>query len=281
MAIIQSLQDAGYDPYFYDIDGLRPTFEEVVAFFKEQQPDLIGISAVVSTAYAYTKRLALALKQVVPHATIVVGGNMAASAEILHRLSGIDICVVGEGERVVINIARYLEAHSGTHDYAALQEIKGITYLDEQDALKFTGYEPAIGKADLFNPDYGVLERFSSIENFIKDPLTRNDFRLDARSHEPHRAGMKMATVLTAKGCVARCTFCHRWDKGYRAFDAHKITHQIQELKERYNVGFIQFGDENFGSDKRQIEELIELITPLDILYQVTGVRAEPWTSRC
>lgn len=273
MAIIQSLQDAGYDPYFYDIDALRPSFEEVVEFFREQQPDLIGISAVVSTAYAYTKQLATSLKQAVPGATIIVGGNMAASAEILHRLAGIDLCVAGEGERVIVNIAKYVEANHGATDYAALQDIKGITYLDEHDHVHFTGYEVAIDKDDLFDPDYRVLERFSKIENFIQDPLSRNDFRLDPRSHEPHRAGMKMATVLTAKGCVARCTFCHRWDKGYRAFSAEKIVAQIKELKERYNVGFIQFGDENFGSDKRQIEELIDLMTPLDILYEVNGVR--------
>jgi hypothetical protein len=43
---------------------------------------------------------------------------------------------------------------------------------------------------------------------------------------------------------------------------------------DRYNVGYIQFGDENFGSDRRATEELIRLIKPLDILWEVAGVRA-------
>jgi hypothetical protein len=42
---------------------------------------------------------------------------------------------------------------------------------------------------------------------------------------------------------------------------------------EHYNVGFIQFGDENFGSDRRQLDELIGAIKPLDVLYKVGGVR--------
>ena len=45
MALIQSSRSADYDPYFYDIDGLRPTFEEVVEFFREQAPDVVGIRA--------------------------------------------------------------------------------------------------------------------------------------------------------------------------------------------------------------------------------------------
>ena len=85
MALMQSLRLRHYDPYFYDIDGLRPTFDEAVAFISEQKPDVLGISAVVSTAYAYTKRLATAVKEASPNTKIVVGGNLAASAELLHR----------------------------------------------------------------------------------------------------------------------------------------------------------------------------------------------------
>src|SRR5262245_41440347 len=98
LAVIQSLRTAGYDPYFYDIDGLRPSFEEVEKFFAAHQPDVVGISAVVSTAYAYTKKLTRMLRRVCPKARVILGGNLAASAEILHRLAGVDYCVSGEGE---------------------------------------------------------------------------------------------------------------------------------------------------------------------------------------
>jgi radical SAM superfamily enzyme YgiQ (UPF0313 family) len=73
---------------------------------------------------------------------------------------------------------------------------------------------------------------------------------------------------------VARCTFCHRWDKGFRQIPPAVMIGRIKYLMNRYNVGFIQFGDENFGSDRRATDELIRLIKPLDILWQVAGVRA-------
>jgi len=273
MALVQCLRLAGYDPYFYDIDGLRPTFEQVVQFFKEQAPDVVGISSVVSTAYAYTKKLALAIKDVSPQTRIVVGGNLAASAEILLRFCNVDACGAGEGERVIVNLVKYWEAHPSSDDYSELQRIKGIVYLDEKEEVVFTGYEVAIPAAEFLDPDYSVLEKYSRIENFITEPLERYDFAQDPRSYEPHRQGKKLATVITAKGCVARCTFCHRWDKGYRHWPVDDIANKIKYLIDRYNVGFIAFGDENFGSDRKKLDELIERIKPLNILYKVGGVR--------
>ena len=90
MAIMQSLRAAGYDPFLLDIDGKRPPFEEVEAFFTREQPDILGVSAVVSTAYAYTKKLVRMVRRVSPKTRIMLGGNLAASAEILHRLTGIE-----------------------------------------------------------------------------------------------------------------------------------------------------------------------------------------------
>jgi radical SAM superfamily enzyme YgiQ (UPF0313 family) len=272
LAVIQSLRSAGYDPYFFDIDGLRPSFDRVVEFFRKQQPEVVGISAVVSTAYEYTKRLSKVLKQIIPNVRIVVGGNLAASAEILHRLCGVDFCAIGEGEKVSVNLIEYLESHKRALDYSALKNIKGITYLHDGEMV-FTGYESPIPAEELFQPDFDILEKYSRVENFITDPFTRDDFAQDPRSYEPHRAGKKMATVVSAKGCVARCTFCHRWDKGFRQIPAETVIAKIKYLMDRYNVGFIQFGDENFGSDRKETDKLIELLKPLDILYEVAGVR--------
>ena len=251
MALMQSLRASGYDPYFYDIDGLRPTFEEVVAFFRERSPDVVGISAVVSTAYAYTKRLVLTIKEASPNTKIVVGGNLAASSEMLLRLCKVDVCGIGEGEWVFVNLVRYWSDHGESNDFSELRRIKGIAYLDGSDQMVFTGYDIAIAPTEFLDPDYSILEQFSKIENFITDPLERYDFAQDPRSHEAHREGKKLATVVTAKGCVARCTFCHRWDRGYRHWPVDRIVEIIQHLVSQYNVGFIAFGDENFGSDRK------------------------------
>lgn len=274
MALIQSLRATGYDPYFYDIDGLRPSFDDVVKFFTAYQPQVIGVSAVVSTAYAYTKRLCQTLRRLLPASLIVVGGNLAASAELLLRRCGVDCCGIGEGERTMVRLAQYYQEHAGRLDRQALGGIKNLAFLDEQGEMVFPGYDRAIPVEEFIDPDYSILEQFSCISNFITDPVSsRADFARDPRTYQPHRQGQKLATVVATKGCVARCTFCHRWDKGYRHLPPRRIIARMQQLRERYHVGFFHFGDENFGSDRRLLEELITLIKPMDILYVVAGVR--------
>ena len=274
LAIIRSLREAGYDPIFFDIDATRPTFAQVIDRFKKESPDLIGISAVVSTAYAYVKRLCRELKMVSPKSRIVLGGNLAASGELLHRLCGVDVCVIGEGERVMANLVRYYEGHREKEDFSQMEKIPGMTFLDGQGEMVFTGYEAALPADQLTDPDFSILEEHSRIENFIADPFSRWDFAQDPRSRQSHRVGKKMGTVTSTKGCVARCTFCHRWDKGFRAIPPQKVIGRIRYLMDRYNVGFIMFGDENFGSDLKSLDELITLLKPLDLLWQVGGVRA-------
>lgn len=278
LAVIQALRAAGYDPYFYDIDALRQPFDKVEAFFTEYQPDVLGISAVVSTAYEYTKRLIRMVRRVSPRTRIIVGGNLAASAEILHRLAGTDYCVSGEGELVAVNLMNYLkdrvERGLEGDDYDSLRTVKGVSFIDPNGDMVFTGLERRLEAHEFFDPDYEILEKYSDINLFISSPFGRPEFLADPRSYQPHRKGKKMATLITSKGCVARCTFCHRWDKGYRSIPVEKMMTQLKKLIARYNVGFVQIGDENFGSDRRQVEAFIEAIKPLDVLYEVAGVRS-------
>ena len=67
----------------------------------------------------------------------------------------------------------------------------------------------------------------------------------------------KTATIIVAKGCVARCTFCHRFEKGYRVNPNDKVIDHIKMLR-KYDVHQLDIGDENFGSYKEQTLELIK-----------------------
>ena len=70
---------------------------------------MVGISSVVSTAYAYTKYLTQLIKKVSPKTIVFVGGNLAASSEILHRKAKADYCVIGDGEIIVKNLIKTIK----------------------------------------------------------------------------------------------------------------------------------------------------------------------------
>jgi radical SAM superfamily enzyme YgiQ (UPF0313 family) len=277
MAIIQKLIRSGYpDTSLFDIDGLRPPYKDIIAHFQREHPDVVGISGVVSTSYEFIKQFIGTLHVILPETSVIVGGNVAANAEILLRLAKADYCVIGEGELTIVDLVNYLKKKGGRSqrdDYQALRTIPGLTFKDENDVAVFTGYRPNIPADGLYDLDYDILKRDTDINRYIIEPWFYVGFAYDPRSIEPQRKGKKLATIVSTKGCVAKCTFCHRWDKGIRFVGVDRIIERIKSLQQRYNVGFISFADENFGSDHKWVDELLDKITPLDVLWRVGGVR--------
>lgn len=261
---------------FYNIDGNRPSYAEVLAHIKERRPDVLGISAVVSTAYEYTKRLAVDVKKMLPDTLIVVGGNMAASAEILLRRASVDLCVLSEGEKVFLNVVRRAERTRVPTDYA---DIPGLALLGADGALVNTGYEETLAAEELYDIDWDDLDRSSDMGVFIYsafDELGESQaipFTYDGRAFEEHRRHKKVGRLVASKGCVARCTFCHRWDKGIRYIPVDILMRRIEELVKRYDVGFLCIADENFGTDRRWLTQFCDGIKKFDILWRVAGMR--------
>ena len=70
---------------FYDIDMLYPSDEEIEKYFRENNADVVGLSAVVSTSYMQVKRLARIIKKVNSNTVIVCGGYLTAAANTVLR----------------------------------------------------------------------------------------------------------------------------------------------------------------------------------------------------
>jgi anaerobic magnesium-protoporphyrin IX monomethyl ester cyclase len=264
LAIIQSLRKIGQTADFFDIDFHRFTNEQIENYFEQGNFDVVGISAVVSTAYSNTKLISSIIKKVSPRTIIVCGGNLAASSEILLRRTDVDICVIGDGEitfRELISIAEDSPDFFGTwRSNGIFSEVSGLAFLDTDNEFTFTGFRRAPEAEEIETPDFSILEESGSLDYFIYDVLAN---------------GLcKETTVISAKGCVARCTFCHRWERGYRVRPIDRIIEHINHLYDKYAVRSIHFGDENFGSDKEFSHQLARYLGDRGISWEVAGVRA-------
>lgn len=276
LSLLKAARKNGFpSTQFYHIDGNRPDYGAVLEHIEQVRPDVVGISAVVSTAYAYTKRLCGDIKRLLPDTLVVVGGNLAASAEILLRKAGADLCCIGEGERVFVNVLRRAET---THHPADFLDIPGLALLDGNGRLRTTGFETPLSRDEIY--DYDIADLVAACDDietyinplFIDGECQSSEFKFDQMAWQPHRRDKKLAIIPGAKGCVARCTFCHRFDKGIRYIPVDRIMRQIEILMRNHDVGFISFGDENFGTDKRWLAELCARLRPLDLLWRVGGM---------
>lgn len=279
LSIMNYARKHGFDDVeLYDIDCLRPSYSEVLKHIEERKPDVIGISAVVSTAYKYVKDVSLDAKKILPDCKIVVGGNLAASAEIVLKMTGVDVCVIGEGERTFVSLLRKWEQASDNLDLA---DIPGLAYLLEDRSLKCTDYADPIPNEEMFDIDWNDLERFSDIRTFIfpaydtENGVVWASGRYDPRSYENSRRNKTVATIAVGKGCVARCTFCHRWDKGLRHIPVDVVIERMKYVMQKYDVGCFDMAIESFGSDKRWLGEFCEKVKDLGILWRAAGVRVK------
>jgi len=271
MSIIEALQDIGEQPKFYNIDYYRYSQDQISSWFEEHQFDMVGISAVVSTAYGYTKWLTNIIHQVSPKTTIVIGGNLAASAEILLKKCNVDFCIIGDGELIIKELIPVLHEYNRLKIKNLFKDIKGICYL-ESGKFIFTGFAKSINANEIVLPKYEILSQDGSISHYIYD--TKSNKNTEDNDDSTIRNG-KTAIVVSSKGCVSRCTFCHRFEKGYRVCSIEKVIEYIKDLQSRYGVTHIDFGDENFGSDRKHTHEFISRLGTLGVTWQAAGVRVK------
>jgi radical SAM superfamily enzyme YgiQ (UPF0313 family) len=268
----------GYDAVYYDIDMLLPSEDEIRCFFKEQKPDVVGISVVVSPSYRKAKHIAQIIRESHPDSFIVLGGNMAVCANLCLRKVGVDVCAIGEGEKTWVSLLDYVKQNNGKKNIDALKNIKGIAFLNEEDEMELTGTGEPIPGSEYPQPDYDFLSfgnpKFLEYLFMPKNrfPMFSHDKRVIGKSH-------KVAILIISKGCVARCSFCQRFCKGYKTMDLKNIEENIRMLKEKYGIQLIYIFDECFGADKKHTYKVLEFFKKYDVLWscsiRVTSVTKE------
>ena len=282
LAVINSLRKAGYkDTFFYNIDVLRPSREDAIDYIVKHNPEILCISAPVSTGYEYCKFISLELKQRLPNVIILLGGNLAASAEILLQKTCVDFCVLGEGEKVCRQLFDKIAKGRPRKEFST---IKGLAFFDGARFVS-TGYADDLSKELIFDIDWDILDSASANHHFplVKDTDRRikkyflnnasGSLGLDSIDNEKQLLNKSIAMFFCSKGCVTHCTFCHRFSKGIRIIPPDIVITRIKELIERFNVGVVFFGEECFGASHKWLKEFCELIKPLNVLWRVGGMR--------
>lgn len=68
------------------------------------------------------------------------------------------------------------------------------------------------------------------------------------------------ATMLTSRGCPFHCTFCDKGVSGsrWRARSPVEVVDELEELEKRYQVGFVNFYDDNFTLRRDRVVGICE-----------------------
>ena len=259
---------------------------------------MVGLSATLSHCYPNVKRITKILRELFPDIWIVIGGHLTGSSNVVLYKTETDICVVGDGEIPFVKLLDYFKLHPTRRqlDYTGLHQIKGLAFIDKNNKLKVTGNAEQLSASEMQYPDLDKhrlgLQKFGGngelIHEFnepIKNLSDINTFLGGRGQVYPEglkffekNKNKKIGMIQTVRGCVARCTFCQRYVKGYRTYSANDLETHIMELKKKYNLGGLYIDDENSLSNRKQGYEIARIMKKHDIYWYAGGVRVKSVT---
>jgi len=235
-----SLKSAGYgDIRFVDAMTNHLSDDQVRAILAEEQPDLIGCTAITPSIYKAQRLLEIA-KETCPKAVTVLGGIHATFMyqQVLAEAPWIDAIVRGEGEEIIVDLVRTVDQGRWPADR---DRVKGIAYVQDGQIVA-TAAAPTVRDLDNITPDWGVLEW----QKYIYIPMNK-----------------RVAIPNMARGCPYTCSFCSQWKfwRDYRIRDPKKVVDEIETLVRDHDVGFFILADEEPTINRKKFlafcEELI------------------------
>lgn len=243
--IASVLRNAGHSVTIYNQDIYHYPESHLVEYLTKNKFDVVGVG-VIAGYYQYRKLLKIseAINSVPNRPFYILGGHgPAPEPEYFLRKTNADAVIIGEGEPSTVNLVSALENNK------ELSSVNGIAYLNN-------------GKLVVTTPQ-GLIKNVDSI------PFPAWDlFPIDYYSliRQPHiKNNERCMPVLSGRGCTFKCNFCYRMDKGFRSRSPENIIEEIEILKKKYRISYINFADELLMSSPQRTRDLCNAFIQADL----------------
>lgn len=237
------LRNDGHDVQIYCQDVFHYSNEELADFLDDNDFDMIGLGF-LAARYAETVRdLAGVINRYKKKAKFVVGGHgVTPIPEYILEDIGADIAVLGECEKIIIPLVNNII--SG----ASLDTIGGVAYKENGRIKINQRVDPVKDLDSLPLPAWDLFP--------MKDYTTCYKFP----GSEP---GERHFSVLSSRGCINRCSFCYRMEKGIRTRSIENLFQELEILNSKYGVTYFIFDDEMFVPSESRIKEFSAALAKL------------------
>jgi len=220
--ISSHLKAKGFDVGVFDTTFSSPeAFEQYVA---RERPPVVGIYANLMTRPAVLAQIRLCKAH---GATVVVGGPEPVNYVEEYLSHGADVVVVGEGERTLEELLPHL-ARTGLR---GMEHIPGIAYRADEDRVVRTAPRPYIEDLDAQPfPDRAAIDLGQYVRLW--------------RAHH----GRGAVSLITARGCPYRCTWCSHAVYGYshRRRSPQNVADEVEQIIETYRPDMLWYADDVF-----------------------------------
>ena len=238
--IASALRQAGHEVVLIDGIGEKPlqsvpiahnlvlrglTFAEIC----ERIPldaGLIGVSGMFSSEWIHIRDLINKISEARPGIPLAAGGeHFTAAPDIsMTQCPGLSMCILGEGEETIVELADALEKG------ADLKLVKGLALRDGKGFMN-TGTRPRIRTIDqISRPAWDLIPLKAYWENSLSYGVNRG----------------KSMPMLASRGCPYQCTFCSNpgmWTTRWIARSPTLVLDEIEDYVKRYGIDNVDFYD--------------------------------------
>jgi radical SAM superfamily enzyme YgiQ (UPF0313 family) len=250
------LEETGHDVKVIDSCAHEYDIERTLCLIKDFRPDLSVIDTSTPSIYSDVKTAA-DIKKILPNCFIVLIGThpTALPEETLGLDDKIDAIAVGEADYTMRELTQKLSESD-------LNKVKtDITYRDNL-LSSIDGLAYRLGNNIYINKKRDFIENLDELP-FVSKVYKRH---LDTRKYFFAASDYPEVQIMTARGCIARCSFCvypqtiHGWK--YRMRSPQNTADEFQWIVENMpEIREIGIEDDTFtGSQSRAIEFSKELI---------------------
>ncbi len=214
-------------------DLMIPKLDEVLKSYK---PDIVGITSMFTMTHKRMLKIARRVKECSKDITVFVGGvHPTSSSElILREEKAIDFISLYEGDSNVPELIDYLNKRNNN-----IQSLRQLGILINN---KYYQANDRIAPPGNSKPEYGDLKinLYSSLGEI-------GAYRFWWKQNTI------ASTILSNRGCRARCSFCSVRNfngKGVRAKSITSVVDELKYLNEYYGVNHVMWLDDDLLFDK-------------------------------
>lgn len=224
-------------------DADHPTWKLLKKLVAEQNPDIIGITA-LTTKFGSVIQTAKFCREALPNVPIIIGGpHASAMPELTAKIPEADYIIRGEGDE------SFPELLNALRDHTDLSLVKGLTWKKDGKVIN--------------NPD----------SEFVKDLDSLAFPARDALLNPEHYSSEDMGVILSSRGCPFCCSYCfHMWNRRVRYRSVASVIEEIKQVHDTYGTTQFSIKDDSFTVKRAHTVELCEAIKklPFKITFNCT-----------
>ncbi len=236
----------------FDWPSFKEYFRDVLKEeIEHSRPDVIGISALFSTAFHSLIDLGEVARELLPDAFVIAGGNVPTVSyqDIFEHSDVFDAVCHGEGEIPLLELLKAADMNA---------------YVASSDA--WITRDKASGSGEFA---HHFLEALDEVP-FDYSLIDLDDYELNPtiRSYSSVKSKGRSFNIMTSRGCPFKCIFCasHRTHgRDMRYHSLARVKEDILQLKEVYDVKVVTLEDDHFMGDKQRAYDIVKYIGELGL----------------